>query len=178
MSKKAVKILFTLPFTILTLSVQSQAVTDRKEFSNETYKVQYPSDWRIDTSKRMGTDVVISSPKENDDDKFVENVNVIVQNLNGQSIDLDKYSHASEEQIKTLATDGKIYESQKITRGEIEHYKIIFTMTQGIFKLRIEQYYFMKNDKAFVITFSAESDKFDKFQVVGEEILNSFILTK
>ncbi|MBK7681894.1 MAG: hypothetical protein IPJ26_05200 [Bacteroidetes bacterium] len=39
----------------------------------------------------MGTSFIIFSPLENDEDKFKENVNLLMQDLTGQNIDLDKY---------------------------------------------------------------------------------------
>ncbi len=37
------------------------------------------------------------------------------------------------------------------------------------------QYYFIKNEKAYVITFSSETGK---LKAIGQKILNSFELTK
>lgn len=48
-------------------------------------------------------------------------------------------------------------------------------MTYGNFKLFTEQYYFMKNEKAFVITFSSETGK---SKITGEKISASFNLAK
>lgn len=177
---KLMKLLFILPFITLSFfgHAQFDTIGQITKYVNESYNVQYPASWTIDTSKKLGADFFIFSPKENDSDKFRENVNLIVQDLSGQNIDLDKYAQISEGQIKELATDGKIYESKKITTAKTEYYKIIYSMTQSVFKLKIEQYYLVKNDKAFVITFSSEFDKFDVFKIVGEEILNSFTLTK
>jgi hypothetical protein len=44
-------------------------------------------------------------------------------------------------------------------------------MTYGAFHLATEQYYFIKNEKAYVITFSAEEGK---PMDLGEKILQSF----
>jgi hypothetical protein len=174
------KIIFTFIFVVVTSYASSQVdITNRlTNYIKENYKIQYPNTWTIDTSRKMGAEFFIYSPKENENDKFRENVNFIIQDLNGQNIDLDKYAQITEQQIKDLATDGKIYDSQKIKTAESEYYKMTYGMTQGIFKLKIEQYYFIKDEKAFVITFTSELDKFEAFKSVGEQILNSFKLTK
>jgi hypothetical protein len=175
------KQLFTLTFILSTICCFSQSDISKQltSFAKENYKIQYPSDWSIDTLKKMGADIFIFSPKENENDKFRENVNLFVQDLTGLNIDLDKYAKTTEGQIKEMVTEGIIYESKKVTQtGRPEYYKMVYGMTQGIFKLKIEQYYFIKEDIAYVITFTAELNKFESYQNVGEQILNSFILIK
>jgi hypothetical protein len=175
------KQLFTLVFIFSTIVgfSQSDSPTKLKNFAQNGYKLQYPSSWTLDTSKKMEPDFFIFSPRENDTDRFQENVNLLVQDLTGQNIDLDKYAKITERQIKELAIEGTIYESKKIIKpGKSAYYKMVYGMTQGVFKLKIEQYYFIKNEKAFVMTFTAELNKFDSFLAAGKQILNSFVLTR
>ena len=141
-----------------------------------SYSLQYPSTWSTDTSKQLGTDLFIFSPKEPDTDKFRENVNVMVQDLKGLNITLDKYIEISEGQIKTLLTDASIIESKRLIQGNKEYHKLIFTGKQGIFKLKSEQYCFLVNEKAFVITLTIEENQYDKYIKNGEAILKSFKL--
>ena len=68
--------------------------------------------------------------------------------------------------------------SQNEKSDNFEYHKIIYGMSQGIFKLWMEQYYFIKNEKAYVLTFTAEADKFNDYKITGEKILNSFLLKK
>jgi hypothetical protein len=175
------KQLLTLIFIFSTISGFSQNNPSKQliNFVQEHYKIQYPSSWTLDTSKKMGTDFIVISPKENDTDKFRENVNLLVQDLSGQNIDLNKYAEITQKQIKEMVTDGTIYEAKKMIKPDkSEYYKMVYGMTQGIFKLKFEQYYFIKNDKAFIVTFTAELSNFDSFLNVAEQILNSFVLTK
>ena len=124
----------------------------------------------------MGTDLFIFSPKDSDTDKFRENVNAMVQDLKGPNITLDKYIEISEGQIKTMLTDASIIESKRMTQGTKEYHKLLFTGQQGIFKLKTEQYYFLVNEKAFVITLTTEQNQYDKYIKNGEAILKSFKL--
>jgi hypothetical protein len=174
------KVVFTLIFVAIGSFAFPQTDTTKQltNYVKRNYKLQYPNTWTIDTSGKMGTEIFIFSPKENENDKFRENINFIIQDLSGQNIDLDKYARITEQQINDVATDGEIYDSKKIKTAESEYYKMTYGMTQGIFKLKIEQYYFIKDEKAFIITFTSELDKFDVFKSVGEQILNSFTLTK
>ncbi|MEP6728845.1 MAG: PsbP-related protein [Bacteroidota bacterium] len=165
-------ILFTyLIFFTHPVSAQKLTTLNKKDYS-----IGAPADWIPDSSKQMGTDLVIFSMLENGTDKFRENVNVVIQNLAGMNIDLEKYTAISIGQIKTMATDSKIEESKTIRTDRATFQKIIYTATQGGFKLRFEQYYFMANKKAYTVSFTAEIGKFDIFKPTGEAILNSFVL--
>jgi len=165
-------ILFTsLIFFTHTVSAQKLIKLNKKDYS-----IGVPADWTPDSSKQMSTDLVIFSMLENGTDRFRENVNVLIQNLAGMNIDLEKDTAISIGQIKTMATGSKIEESKTIKTGKATFQKIIYTATQGGFKLKFEQYYYMANKKAYVITFTTEIGKFDIFKPIGEEILNSFAL--
>ena len=146
------------------------------KISKKEYSVKAPSDWTIDSSKQMGTDLVIFSMLENGSDKFRENINVLIQNLAGMNINLEKYTAISTGQVKTMAPDAAMVESKTMKAGSTTFQKIIYTATQSGVKLKFEQYYFIANKKAYVITFTAELAKFEIFKPVGEEILNSFVL--
>jgi len=177
-----VKSLIIFIFLVVSFFVNSHAQNVKDASVNwETidrcsYSIQYPATWSIDTSKQLGTDLFIFSPKDSDTDKFRENVNAMVQDLNGLNITLDKYIEISEGQIKTMLTNASIIESKRLIQGNKEYHKLLFTGQQGIFKLKTEQYYFLVNEKAFVITLTTEQNQYDKYIENGEAILKSFKL--
>lgn len=149
---------------------------DWKTIAQSNYSLQYPADWELNESGQLGTTLILFSPLESADDTFRENINLIVQDLTGYNLDLDKYAKISEEQVKTMITNSKIVESKKIPSNPNPYHKIIYTGTQGVFDLKFEQYYFIVDNKAYILTFTAERDNFGKFKKTGEEILNSFII--
>lgn len=160
-----------------TKSVLSEKAT-WTTISREEYKIQSPINWAVDTSKKNGADVFLFSPQESISDKFRENINVLIQNLKGTNIDLDKYTKISETQIKEMAKDAVVIDSKRINKEAASFHKIIYKSTQQSFPLTFEQYYFIRNEKAYVITLTVETDKFISFQKTGEYILNSFTLLK
>ncbi|MCF0074438.1 hypothetical protein LZD49_28395 [Dyadobacter sp. CY261] len=84
------KIVLPLVFCMIVSSVSGQPVSqdDLKVFSKSDFKISYPSGWRVDTSGTMNSKVFFFSPLEGPEDKFSENLNVMVQNLAGQPIDI------------------------------------------------------------------------------------------
>ncbi len=147
-----------------------------KTLEEKNYSIQYPTDWESNQSGQMGTTFFLFSPLSSDQDKFRENINLLIQDLSGHNINLDKYTEISKKQVKALITNSTIIESKRVKNGSEEFHRIIYTGDQGIFHLKFEQFYWIKNDKAYVLTFTCEQDKFSDFSEVGEAILNSFIL--
>lgn len=163
---------FTLNFS------NSNTTSAMVDYLHPEFKLQYPETWDIDTSRQWGAEVMLFAPLENDSDKFRENVNVVIQDLTGQNIDLDMYKQITDQQITTLAPDGVIIESSIINAERGKHYRITYTMTQDIFRLKITSVCFIHNDKAYLVTFTAESDKYEAYKTTGDKILDSWELNK
>lgn len=174
------KLTAVLCFMTIAYSCFSQQTPSIKmiDFVHKDFKLQYPESWELDTAGQWGAAVMLFSPIENEDDKFSENVNVLIQNLAGQNIDLEKYKQITEQQVTTLATDGNIIESSIVKTNEGEYFRIIYTMTQGIFKLKITSVCYIHNDQAYLVTFTTAFDQYDPYKKTGEEILASFTLTR
>jgi hypothetical protein len=161
-----------------------------KKFDRANYSIRYPTDWNLEQKqdKTPGTAMLypftILSPIESSTDKFRENVNLVVEQLkgrtidgvDGQNIDLDKYAELSTNQLKLEMSNFQIVETKKIENSRRKYYKTIFTWDYEAFKLKVEQYYWVANGKAYVLTFTSERDKFPKFRKTGEKILNTFTL--
>ena len=147
-----------------------------KTIDENTYSVQYPENWELNTDKSMGTSFILFTQQTSTDDKFRENVNLIIQNLEGYNLNLDDYVSISEEQINKMVTNGKIIESKRLFKNNSEFQKVIFTGDQGIFNLKFIQYYFIKDEKAFVLTFTSEVTQYEKYKLISDKILASFIL--
>lgn len=169
--------LITLLMLVLTLQTFGQTES-WKSLKTENYSIEYPGNWELNQLGQMGTSFILLSKQETPEDQFRENVNLLIQDLSGQNIDLDKYTEISEGQIKTMITNANLLDSKRQNSNGIEFQKVIYTGDQGIFKLKYEQYYWVINKKAYVLTLTCEVDEFEKYKTIGEKILNSFKLTK
>ena len=109
---------------VLNLSLYGQT-KDWNTFKKDSYTIDYPKDWELDESGQMGTSFILFSPLTSQKDQFRENVNLLVQDLTGYNLDLDKYVEISEEQVKTLITDGKIIESKYDLASKFEPVKFV-----------------------------------------------------
>lgn len=147
-----------------------------KSLDESSYSIQYPENWELDKSGKMGLSLILLTKQSSPQDQFRDNVNILIQDLQGQNINLDKYVKISEEQIKTMITNGNLIESKRLNENGSEFQKVIYTGEQGVYKLKFEQFYWIKNEKAYVLTLTCELEQFETYKVTGEKIMNSFRL--
>lgn len=144
---------------------------DKQE--NNDLEIYYPPAWNFNASGKMGALFVISSPLESEDDEFQDNINLVVYSLADSHIELSDYYLATMNDIKKQLLSVNIQEEKKLTNNEIEIQKVIFTTTQDDFVMTIQQYYFIHNQKAYIMTFTAEETKFDEYVEYVDLIMNS-----
>lgn len=166
-----------LLFVICLFTTSIIAQNEELDSISETnYSVQFPKNWDYISPGQMGTTFMIFSPVSSKEDQFRENVNLLIQDLSTHDLSLDQYAQISEKQIKTLITNSKIIENTKLKKNGLYFQKLIYTGTQGVLKLQFEQYYWVENKQAYVLTFTTEESEFENFKTTGENILNSFVL--
>ncbi|MGQ1948381.1 hypothetical protein ACT3CD_14900 [Geofilum sp. OHC36d9] len=166
---------------------QSSQIESKKDVKAETsgswisldesdYSIQYPDTFNLDRSGQMGLSFILLSNQISQQDSFRENINLLIQDLSGQNIDLDKYVEISEEQIKTMITDGNLILSQRLTHKNKAFQKVIYTGKQGRFDLKWQQLYWVENKKAYVLTLTCELNQYDKYVSVAEDIMKTFVI--
>lgn len=146
------------------------------QLDRDGYSIQYPSDWEVDESGQMNTTLILLSAQEDPMDSFQENVNLLLQNLTGMGIDLDKFVEVSLAQIKVMIADNEVLDSQRKEAQGQEFHQVVFKGQQSGFDLTFVQYYWIIEETAYVLTLTAETDKYEKFKATGLKILDSFMI--
>lgn len=165
---------FSLLTFLLTFTSWGQETQPKWIALNKTnFSIQYPNDWELDQSGQMGITFSIHSTLSSEQDQYRENVNLIIHDLRGSTIYLNKFVKMTEDKLPTLLTNFSLIESKRV-KEKGEFHKIIFTGDQGNNKLKFVQYLWVKGIRAYVLTFTAEQTQFDNYQLTGEKILNSF----
>lgn len=142
---------------------------------NEEYTIRYPSDWFLSEKGEMGTKFFLFTKLESGNDMFSENINLMIQDLTSYSgMTLEKFTDISIRQIDNMITNYKIIENKLVKTEQSEYQKIIYTGDQGKLKLRFVQYYFISKDKAYILTFTSEINKYKFYSTIADKILNSF----
>ncbi len=160
---------------ILLLLASGQVVMSQTNFSiinRENYSISYPSTLRIDES-RTGIEFVIYAKRENSEDDFSENINLVIQDLKNMNIDLNKYVAITEDQIINA---GILIESKRIKKNNFEFHRIVYKATMDNRELKFIQYDFVKEEKAYILTFTSELEEFDNYSKVMEGVMKNFVL--
>jgi len=169
------KLLFIFLLTPVMLFSQQKTATF-KTYTGKDFSIQYPANWALDSEGKMTTSFVLFAPLESAQDKFKENINLIIQDLSGYNIDLDAYTAISEQQLKNAVVNFKLIETKQIKNEKDTYHHIIYEGEQAGFKLYFQQQYRVKNNKAYVLTYTAEQQGVKRFNEVATKILNSFLL--
>ena len=107
---------------------------------------------------------------ENEKDLFIENINLLIQDLKGYQIDLNQYVKITETQVNE---NGKLIESEKINLNGAGAQLMVYEATLTGRALKFYQYILVKNEKAFVLTYSAEVENFELYYQEMNKIFNS-----
>jgi len=157
-------------------NMQNANPTNWKTLEQRDYTIKYPDSFELNTSGQMGTSFLLFFKQSSANEMFRENINLIIQDLKGLNISLDGFVEISENQIKTLITDGILIESKRFKKDNSEFHELIYTGKQGVYELKWKQYFTIKNEKAYILTLTTEVEQFETYKTVGEEIMNSFKL--
>jgi hypothetical protein len=135
-------------------------------FETEDFVIHYPRDWEKQENI-SGAVFCILSGLTSAGDLFRENVNLVTERLT-KDINLDKYASLS---LKKIDSKYKVKEKKKYIAGGQEYYHIRFV---GDDRLQIEQNYFVKNKKAYILTFTYEPQESERIKNEGDKIIRSF----
>lgn len=127
----------------------------------------------LDESGSNGAEFYLFSQKVKPGDDFVENINLMIQDLETLKYDLNQFVALSENQINT---NGKLIESVRKKSGEKEYHLPIFEGKFNGLDLKFMQYDFVKNDRAYVLTFSSSKNEFADYEKQMEMVMNTFEL--
>jgi hypothetical protein len=78
----------------------------------------------------------------------------------------------SEQQFKTMITNGKLISSKRIKEGQ--YHEIVATGTQGVMDLKFKQYYWVRGNRAYVLTFTALQTTYDAYEALAGKVMNTF----
>lgn len=156
----------------------AQTTTVSSTFYGKGFAIEFPSSWSLDTSHLMKTECILYAAPEGDNDRFRENINVLIQPLGDPLFSLEKYKTISEQQLSHLPGKIETEESAIINKDGKSFYRMNYVLSQEQFQLHITSICYIKNSKAYLITFTTEAGKYETYKKEGEQVLASFELTQ
>ena len=139
--------------------------------SQNKFTMTYPREW---TQEKVGNMAAFLSPQENFTDSFRENVNLMLQDLSQQPMDLKQYTELTKNQITQMFGDSAILSSGSKTIGGQPAVEMTYNMFNQGHHLKIKQYWFIIGTTAYLFTYTAQPEKFSKFEETALTVINSF----
>jgi len=139
------------------------------------YKIKYPDKW---TKQSMPNGIAFLSPKENEKDMFQENVNLMLQDLSQQPMNLEQYTELTKKQVTDNLGASAIVSLKATTLAGQVAKELVYNMNYQGRSLKLKQYWFVKENTAYLYTYTAEPSKYDKYETTATELIRSFTFTK
>lgn len=169
------KINIMIKSLIITAIVSCSTTVNWLSYTDTTnnFKIKYSDKW---AKQNINGVVAFLSPKENDKDNFQENVNIMVQDLSKQPLTLEEYTEITKKQITDNLGASAIVSLKDVTVSGQKAKELVYNMDYSGRKLKMKQYWFIKSNKAYVLTYTAEPSQFDKYESISTETIQSFSL--
>jgi len=172
--KNMKNVLTLLIFITLSLvSCKNKAEDVFKKHTKDNYSIEYPESWDLDTSGQYNTQFLIFS-NTGIIDTFRENVNLTIENL-PSNVTLTQYAEAAKQQIAPIPKV-KTISSNIIQINGNEVFEIVWQGYVNNADLKFKQQCRIKDNKAYIVTFTAKQTTYDTYIDTAEKILNSFTL--
>ncbi|MBA3704323.1 MAG: hypothetical protein H0W84_00030 [Bacteroidetes bacterium] len=141
--------------------------------NNLKFSIKYPATWIKQPNPNI---MVFLSPKENVMDMFQENVNVILQNLSRQPMTIEQYTEVTKRQVVDNFGASAIVSLKNVTIAGETGRELIYNMNYQGKKLKVKQCWIIKNHNAYLLTYTAEPEQYNKYENIAVEMTNSFKL--
>lgn len=165
-----IKNLTLILFLLISAKGLCQKTDLDKRIKGSTYTIKYSSsDWKFEKTEKSGSDFFLFNTTV--PGKFGNNINLLIQNLKGMNLDLDSYTKISEDQINS---NGKLISSKRKLTNNVEYQELLYTATYNSYKAKFYQHYYIKDNKAYVLTFTALNSEFENLFKEASKIMNTF----
>ena len=146
----------------------SKTYTDSTFF----YSVDYPESWRV---RHVSKVTVIASPRESEEDRFSENVEIVAEDLSRQpeNITLLDYYRKAVASGTRLLQDFKVLEEAQTVWADRDAVANLYTMTDKGERFKRKTYTFMAGKTAYVLTYTAMAADYDDYLAKAERIMRS-----
>lgn len=165
----------------LLLTTISFAQDDWQTYKQDNYSINYPAHWEYSSKKPQPSIqfILFSEETSQAKDLFRENINLTLENLNGQSFSLESYTKLALEQVKIQIPSAKIISNTQIKLGVKNAKEIIWTADLGNgMLLKFKQVFTLHEASAYVLTFTSTITDYDAYITDATKILYSFKFNK
>lgn len=144
---------------------------DQITIETEDYSLSYPSN--LELVEVDGVEFLLFTELKGGNDDFIENLNLMVQDVTTLNLSLQDYVELSEGQIASVG--GELMASDLKEKDDGTQYqRVIYTSRSDNKDLKYLQHYYLVNHKAYVLTFTAAESEFASYAHDMELIMDTF----
>jgi eukaryotic-like serine/threonine-protein kinase len=135
--------------------------------------IQFPSNW--EKSVNLNNFVTFRAPPETDTRVYPAALGLKIQELTSQDVSLQEVTKAQMSELKKTNPDLKISESSSTTLAGKPAHKVVFSATDNNqVKRKALQLWTVVDNKAILVTYKAQPDKYSSYLPTIEKMINSF----
>lgn len=168
--KQYLLLLVTLCIVNLPANAQMAKITYKNyKDAKKGISINYPSTWEIKPVE--GTALFIMRPREEQDQKFMENLSLIIDPPDDLS--LQEYADVARQKIPASVQKFKEIKSSFIKIGTRDFFRMVYSFNYKGQKMHDIYYVTVVNNCSYTFTCSAIDATFSKFQPVFETMMRS-----
>ena len=137
------------------------------------FKIKYPINWEKRVSE-MNTIVAFVAKLQNPLEKFRKNFTVMARETKLGSSSVDNLIDIEIRQLKESFLDFQLIKKKKTYLSQIPAYQLIFIGKKKDLEVKIMQYYTLKDNLIYLLTYTTEVEKYDKFLKIVKKMIKSF----
>lgn len=140
------------------------------------FQVELPDNWSLGegfSDKRLDFVLIALSPEDQQADPFIENMNILVEDL-GKEVALREYFMWNLVGLMQELPNFHMHEKSNATVNGVQMQVLVYSWDLQSETTATYQFIFVKGTKGYVITFSAQPDKFEDYRPVFDRIAASF----
>jgi serine/threonine-protein kinase len=135
--------------------------------------IQFPSNW--EKSVNLNNFVTFRAPPETDTRVYPAALGLKIQELTSQNVPLQEVTKVQMSELKKTNPDLEISESSSTTLAGKPAHKVVFSATDNNqVKRKALQLWTVVDNKAILITYKAQPDKYSSYLPTIEKMINSF----
>ncbi len=143
------------------------------KYTGKNYEMLYPVSW---VKQERSNAIFFLSPKENEKDLFQENVNLMLQDLSQQPMNLEQYTDLTKKQVISSFGALAIVSLKNTTISGYPAKEFVYNMNYQGRNLKLKQYWLIKENIAYLFSYTTEPTKYEKYENIVTKIIKSFSL--
>lgn len=161
---------FKLFLTFLMISAVTIAQKDIDVHKGEDYFIAYPKGWDLQKSDNKGVEFILFS-RQQEADPFRENISLVIQEVK-EGTSLESFIELTEAELRNVMKTSRV-SANSFDKIKNRH-ELVYSVNVSAAYLKVKQHFYLKENKVYILTFTALQKSYDDYKKRANSILESF----